>query len=167
MPSTSASRVLDIPSRLGLLRAECVHGALHGAKDLCRQRVLGEGLVVDPGLQGAVGADQRSQRVAQVVVHHAGRLECRGHQRAAQELQQRVVAFEQLLGNPDVAIGQLFGIEKRSLLVHPRILQMLTLERAEDRHLPAGAAADGANVATNTGAVAPGPTRLADCTSHW
>jgi len=162
--SRSASRVLDMPSRSVSCRRNSAT-ASSTARKIFAARAFSEGSDSRSGLQGAVGANQRSQRVAQVAVHYTRCFECRGNQRVAQEFQQLPVAFEQLFGNPDVAVGQILGIEGRGLLMFARVPQVFTIERARYRDLALGTATDGADVAMNAWAVATWSPRLADSTS--
>ena len=91
----------------------------------------------------------------------------RRHEIAPEERQQRFVLLDETVSVMRMSwFGMCAGSIGARLLVPPRFLQVLALERAIHRHFALGAAADRANVSPDTGAEAPRTASLANCAGH-
>jgi hypothetical protein len=77
-----------------------------------------------------------------------------------------LVLLDEALRDPDVLVGNGRGVDRDGFVVAPRILEVLTIEGTIDRDLPLRAAANGANVAADTGTEAPGTASFANRAGH-
>src|SRR4029077_7473074 len=80
--------------------------------------------------------------------------------------QQRLLIAQELLADLDVPIGDLFRLEVRRFLMQPRLDQVLAIERAIDGHFALGAAANRADFAAPSGAIAAGFAGVAEAAFH-
>ena len=125
-------------------------------------RILGAGLIDEAALHGAVGADERVDGLADVVVAGPGSGEGGVEQPAGGEDEQLLVVAEEVLGDADLLVRELVGVDLRRLLAAAGFLQVLAVERAIEGDLALLAAAEGADIAADGGASAPGLTGFAE-----
>jgi hypothetical protein len=73
-----------------------------------------------------------------------------------------LVFANEILGQADVFVGNIFGVERSRLFMFPRGLQVFAGRRAVDRIFALGSAADRANFAADSRAIAFGAPLVTD-----
>src|SRR5579859_2690577 len=123
-------------------------------------------LVIETALEGAIGADERLQRVADIGIDGTRGRERGFEQAGAQVHQERLVFAQELLCDQDVLVGDFGRIQGLRLLVQARFGQVGAGEGAVDGDFALISAAQRTNFSVNAGAVAAWLAGVADFAFH-
>src|ERR1700690_2213131 len=154
------------PGTLGERLPEVLDALVDEIEDGGGDQVGGPGLIVQAGLAGAVGAHQGFEGLTHVGVYGAGGSQARLGHRVHEGGQQDLVPLEEGFVDRDIRVREVLRIEGHRLFVTAGLAQVRAIEGAIDGLFALGAAAQAADVASDTGAGAARPANLTEHTGH-
>lgn len=109
-------------------------------------------------------ADERVKRSLYVAIDCARSAQCRVRNRKGTEEHKFFVIAQKLLADANIGIRQRFRIYYGQFFVKARFAEVLTIKWTKNIDFALITAADRANIAVNSGAMAPRPARITDST---
>jgi hypothetical protein len=124
---------------------------LHAAKNGSGYSIGRTSFVYKSALQRPVRGDHAFERFLDIGIDRAWSLERGAEQMNRDPEQQRFLLTQKFLGDADIGMRERGGIGDRGLLALAALLQVLAFKRTVDGLFPFHTAANGANIATDTG----------------
>src|SRR5579871_1918473 len=148
------------------LFAQFLDRLLKPVVNVARDGIRRARFVIQTAFQGAIGSDERFERLLSVAIDRPGGFEDGFQQLRSRVQQQRFLIAQELLTYPNVLVRQLGGVNWGSLFAHARFTQVLAIQRTIHGHLALISAAGSADIAPHSRTMPARFSKLADDTFH-